>query len=52
MAKKKTAEVRLAEAIKELGIIKATSIFQVLKSYSEDAPARRERKPKEKVAAE
>jgi hypothetical protein len=45
MSKRKSPEVKLTEAIKELGLVKAASIFKVLESYNTDTPTR-VRKPK------
>jgi len=35
MSRKKSAEQKLVEAVKELGLIKASSIFKVLEVYNQ-----------------
>jgi hypothetical protein len=34
MSRKKSAEQKLVEAVKELGLVKAASIFKVLEEYN------------------
>ncbi len=45
MSRRKTAEQKLVEAVKELGLLKADSVFQVLKAYNQDEPVVK-RRPK------